>query len=351
MDNDLIISTLKRVKPDQGKAQWVEGKITGIAKDEAVRTHTVGIPHLMPATIIFVHGVNSEGEWYRDAAAQFSKGLNERLAREDLKPLALEEHDKHRFRRINEKSERVRSPIIPFYWGYSANRRSPDGKYLDKRCMRGRDNTWQDNYGNSLRQDGTWGGGPFQNGTTNLLSFWQSGYRRHILNGIIDTALLNPIIGRELQDCPDRQYYVHAARRLANLVMTIRQDFPNEHINIVAHSQGTMIALCALFYMDAQAPAANGTKLRGPDTVLLNNSPYRFDTRITDYLMAAQGVHDVQTEAARLQTFVNAARIVQNAVEGFPHAPAPDAECTHQPAARQAYDGCAYIHQPPSNPD
>ena len=52
------------VIPDPGKCQWVKGKVTGIDDKQAARTHTVGVPHLMPGITIFVHGVNSYGEWY-----------------------------------------------------------------------------------------------------------------------------------------------------------------------------------------------------------------------------------------------------------------------------------------------
>jgi hypothetical protein len=62
MSNDL--SSLNPVKPDPGSYQWVKGKVTGIDDEQADRTHTVGVPYLMPGTIIFVHGVNSDGEWY-----------------------------------------------------------------------------------------------------------------------------------------------------------------------------------------------------------------------------------------------------------------------------------------------
>ncbi|MEJ8826144.1 hypothetical protein WKW80_29655 [Variovorax humicola] len=60
------LSKLDPVAFDQGKGQWVEGVMTGIDRDNPVRTHTVGIPHLMPGTIIFVHGVTSDGEWYSE---------------------------------------------------------------------------------------------------------------------------------------------------------------------------------------------------------------------------------------------------------------------------------------------
>jgi hypothetical protein len=61
-------SNLGLVKPDPGKYQWVKGKVTGTDDKQAGRTHIVGIPHLMPGIVIFVHRVNSDGEWYFDAS-------------------------------------------------------------------------------------------------------------------------------------------------------------------------------------------------------------------------------------------------------------------------------------------
>ena len=49
MSGDL--SKLPPVEPDQGKAQWVQGVLTGIDKDNSTRTHTVGIAHLMPGIV------------------------------------------------------------------------------------------------------------------------------------------------------------------------------------------------------------------------------------------------------------------------------------------------------------
>jgi hypothetical protein len=40
----------------------------------------------MPGIIIFVHGVNSEGEWYEAAEQNILAGLNKRLGRSDLAP-------------------------------------------------------------------------------------------------------------------------------------------------------------------------------------------------------------------------------------------------------------------------
>jgi pimeloyl-ACP methyl ester carboxylesterase len=319
------LSKLTAVKPDQGKAQWVECQITGIAKDEAKRTHLVGIPPLMPCTTIFVHGVNSDGEWYEDAAGQFAAGLNQRLGRNDLKELVPEEGNAKRFQRQDKAQKRTNSPILPFYWGYKVPSKSRI-KLVDSARTGDRPDAWADRFGNPLRPDGSWGGGPFQNGTNSLLQFWQPGFDKTI--GPLDVNLVNPVVGRTLNNCPDRTYYVHAARRLAHLVATVRADFPDEPINLVAHSQGTMIALCALFYLKEQG-------VRGPDTVILNSSPYRFDNQVTDFLTAASGARDVQTEEARVATFRAAAAIVQEARTGYVPQPAPDAACTHKPVARR----------------
>lgn len=330
------VSHLTEVKPDPGVYQWVDGTCTGVEPDAVERTHLVRIPYLMPGTVIFVHGVNSEGEWYRDAAILFATGLNKRLGREDLKPLEPNS-SKKRFL-MESEGKRLRSPIIPFYWGYSV----PEN---ERHIVVGSDKALIDNDGNPLRNDGSWGGGPFQNGTSDLLAFWRKeGFKKHVLLNTIDLNYVNAVIGRDLHDCPPRLYYAHAARRLANLVATIRKDFPNEPINIVAHSQGTMITLCALFYIDQLG-------VRGPDTVILNSSPYHFEEFITDFLTAAEGRKEVQSKAARIKTFANAAAIVQKAKDKFSYTPAPDAACNQRPVHKHLYDDRIFIHQPATNPD
>jgi hypothetical protein len=254
-------STLPRLRPVKGKAQWVGASYV---QTEADGTVVMDVPYLMPGTVIFVHGVNSIGEWYADAAKQLCVGLNKRLGRDDL-------------------ARGARSPIIPFYWGYKMQ---PGD---EKRYP-----------GLPHDEHNAWGGGPFQNGTNNLLQFWQDGFKRKLLAGVIDLQRLNPDITRQLQDAPPRAYFIHAAKRLANLVDTIREDFPNEPLNIIAHSQGNMITLCAMLYM----------KRRGPDTLILNNAPFSFDTKLTDWLAAANGWSDVQSAQARLRTFQAVARKV-----------------------------------------
>jgi hypothetical protein len=333
------LSKLTPVKPDQGKAQWVEGQVTGIAKDEPKRTHLIGIPPLMPCTTIFVHGVNSDGEWYDDAMKQFCAGLKTRLGRTDLTPAKYEKLEK-RFSFVGENG-RYLSPIIPFYWGYKVPSKLRI-KLVDHERTTDRPDAWADRHGNALRSDGSWGGGPFQNGTHNLLQFWQGGFDKTI--GPLSLDAINPIVGRNLNHGPERTYYVHAARRLAHLVATIRGDFPDEPLNIVAHSQGTMIALCALFYLKQQG-------VRGPDTVILNSSPYRLDARLTDRVAADKGAFDVQSEKARVATLQAAAAIVQEARTRFASRPAPDAGCTYRPVPRHACDDRIYIQHPPGRTD
>ncbi|NBM92115.1 T6SS effector phospholipase Tle3 domain-containing protein [Proteus sp. G2662] len=92
-------------------------------------------PHL-PGIIIFVHGVNSEGEWYEDAERELCKGLNERLnltntsyiLKENIyyKPrFILDEKNYDNSHYIYEEPIRTltelgNSPVIRFYWGYCA---------------------------------------------------------------------------------------------------------------------------------------------------------------------------------------------------------------------------------------
>jgi hypothetical protein len=128
-----------------------------------------------------------------------------------------------------------------------------------------------------------------------------------VLNGLIDLQRINSDITRQLQDAPARAYFIHAAKRLANLVDTIREDFPNEPLNIVSHSQGNMITLCAMLFVQRRAP----------DTLILNGAPYSFDVKITDWLAAANGWSDVQSARARLRTFEAVARKIAAAKTNY----------------------------------
>ncbi|MFX1813613.1 hypothetical protein PXJ20_23765, partial [Paraburkholderia sp. A1RI_3L] len=79
------------------------------------------IPPHMPGVIIFVHGVNSTGEWSDAAEQALCQGLNERLKRSDLKANTYSTVDGDRpVPRHIKKGDEGNSPVIRFYWGYSA---------------------------------------------------------------------------------------------------------------------------------------------------------------------------------------------------------------------------------------
>src|ERR1700731_3972350 len=80
------LSALMPVSPNMGKAYWKQTCFERSETDEEKRliTHYMSVPPIMPGTVIFVHGVSSEGEWYVEAEKQFCEGLNRRLGRNDL---------------------------------------------------------------------------------------------------------------------------------------------------------------------------------------------------------------------------------------------------------------------------
>ncbi|AKU14582.1 hypothetical protein AzCIB_4697 [Azoarcus sp. CIB] len=247
----------------------------------------------MPGIIIFVHGVNSEGEWYEAAEQHILAGLNMRLGRNDLTP---REWDPDKAQPKPETSDR--SPIIHFFWGY----RPQDGEERRWRVpLRDssdkRRSAWARNY--SPRPPLYWGGGPFQNGCNNLPLLWSPlGFRRDVWAALIpiDVQKLNPEVDRQLQDAPPRTYYAHAAGRLAGLVRKIRGRFAADTITLIGHSQGTQIVLAALALLEST---------NQPDCVMLMNGPYAFDAKITDTV--AQG-DDAPTADARRKTFENIVR-------------------------------------------
>jgi hypothetical protein len=81
------------------------------------------IPPHLPGVIIFVHGVNSEGEWYDSAEKALCQGLNERLNRGDLKANTYSTTDGERaVPRHIASGDDGNSPVIRFYWGYRAQK-------------------------------------------------------------------------------------------------------------------------------------------------------------------------------------------------------------------------------------
>jgi hypothetical protein len=99
-------------------------------------------PHL-PGIIIFVHGVNSEGEWYDHAEQQICAGLSKRLGRTDLSANTYIDTDPS-----GKPSRRIvkqlgRSPVIRFYWGYRAADGDEQKWKIPLRNTKG-DDRWKD---------------------------------------------------------------------------------------------------------------------------------------------------------------------------------------------------------------
>ncbi len=275
------------------------------------------IPPHMPGVIIFVHGVNSTGEWYDAAEKALCEGLNERLNRADgwkLRENRYITYDKKTDMPVARQLDPEwsgHSPVIRFYWGYSAVPGTERNWRIPMRNPRGFD-IWAPACTN---ENGPWywGGGPFQNGTNNLPQLWScEGFKRHVLR--FDMESLNTEADRQLQDAPPRTYYAHAAQRLADLIDRIRNECPRDTVSVMSHSQGTMIALAATALC----------KTRAPDAVFVMNSPYALDDKITDALACGA---DRPTPEARVNTFRNIANRIKQDKRVFTEAELKQLQC------------------------
>ena len=233
----------------------------------------------LPGIVIFVHGVNSEGEWYKAAEKGLCAGLNDRMKRcaehmacatpeggqltpadymDELTPDGFINPDRT-FKNFMTSDEHF-TPVIHFRWGYKAAglelQKYGEGVYLNEK-----------NY---------WGGGPFANGCTSLPDLWTEGLSDHLLLWI-HIEHLNPTNERIVFSCPPRPYFVLAALRLATLVASIRKKQADVPITIVCHSQGNMIGMAAAFLGDAMPPVKDGINVAGrcvADTYVMCNPPY-----------------------------------------------------------------------------
>ncbi|MCL1622533.1 DUF3274 domain-containing protein [Ralstonia pseudosolanacearum] len=280
----------------------------------------------LPCLVIFVHGVNSEGEWYSAAEQHICAGLNDRLGRwgteVELVP-SVKDKDPNYTYSIDRPLKRTRphfnggqnatnteylvskSPVIRFYWGFKARkgdygRPSAHDRNDHKPELRA--------YPVALDEDDAWGGGPFQNGTSGLWHMF-----RKDKGFTLDFQHFNPITDRYLTESPPRTYYTHAARRLAHLIATVRRNSPHETINIVSHSQGTMVSMLATLMLKEQG-------VRGPEGLFVCNSPFSLNEPGGLMECAQFGDQYVVTRAARLATLKAVADVVKEAGE---HADAP----------------------------
>ena len=314
----------------------------------AMLTTNIEASRPLPCIVILIHGVNDVGEAFENQDKMICEGLNRRLARKDLKPNKWQwaqtsaDDFSPRIQMLSEWQENLRpikptlkprtvkhksySPIIPFTWGYRPvdeetykqeqldyYKRLQDKNVKDPELPY--DNYWIDrNYHlktenielNKLNCDrfGNWidylyrrNGGPFANATTCIPDMYGPGMASYL--GIIGKAF-TPSGARSYQN-PHRIYYVFAAYRLANLIKTIRsqtkeQDIP---INIVAHSQGTIITMLANLIL------ANDNEEPLPaDCVILAHSPYAFEPTYMEILTKDLSM-GVQSQYGREQTFIN----------------------------------------------
>ena len=267
----------------------------------------------LPGVVIFVHGVNSDGEWYQETEEGLCAGLNARLKRcdehmvcptveggqltsatympdltpdgflnPDMKPDTFMENDDYF------------TPVIRFRWGYKASLKE-----------------LQD-YGDSvyLNEKNYWGGGPFANGCTALPDMWGEGLSDNLFLWM-HVQHLNPTNNRNVYSCPPRPYYVFAALRLARLVESIRRKQADVPITIVCHSQGNMIGMAAAFLGDRLAPVTDARGVVGrcvADNYVLCNAPYSLvNSNFTEdwtegHMKDKQGGTGRQTVAARTAT-------------------------------------------------
>lgn len=258
----------------------------------------------LPGVIIFVHGVNSDGEWYEAAEEGLCQGLNHRLGRgSDFAPVnyGAEITDEGFLNPEMSADTLIReegtfSPVIRFRWGYKAS-----GEELQK-------------YGKGiyLNEENYWGGGPFANGCSALADLWRDG----LSDGLFlwnTIQHMNPFPERQVFSCPPRAYFVLAAYRLAKLVEAIRQQQADVPVSIVCHSQGTMVAMAAAF-LGQRLPAVSGVPCVA-DNYVICNSPYSLadsnfsENWIAGNLRAADGSSGRLTLAARIETLKNFSRL------------------------------------------
>ncbi|UXU92312.1 DUF3274 domain-containing protein [Burkholderia sp. S-53] len=274
----------------------------------------------LPGVVIFVHGVNSEGEWFEASEEGLCDGLNRRLGRLDdqMKYLGVDAGQLMPAKYTESvtpdgflnpklwagtyiKPDPSFSPVIHFRWGYRATLEELK-EYGDKIFLNEKD---------------YWGGGPFTNGCSSLPDLWHGGLDDRAF-GWTTVQAINPT-NRPLYRAPPRAYGVLAALRLAKLIESIRRMQANVPITVVCHSQGNIVGLTGAFFGDALEEVEDPWGRNGrcvADAYVLANAPYSFaagkgpqksstgmDTWSQRDTKDAKGNRGRQTYAARTQTF------------------------------------------------
>lgn len=282
--------------------------------------------HRYPCTTILIHGVNDLGTDFGTVEKGLCEGLNDRLGRTDFIAAEyshgrmanevrdvtsadlMKKLDETIYRRQPKKD--TFSPLIPFYWGFKADK--TDLAKDPKEQKRNGQNL--DKFGNRLDSNLVKNGGMFANATNNIFDMFNSNFK-----GGFKTWLLNKgqnDATHPLFECPNRHYMILAAKRLAALVRQIRLVDPNETVNIIAHSQGTIISLLAQGFLTEGLLGSNGVADRAADTLILIDSPYSLSEELMDRL--TQMGDSQQTTYARAKTLANLVGYVNKAAHNQP---------------------------------
>ncbi len=262
----------------------------------------------LPGIIIFVHGVNSDGEWYEQTEEGLIEGLNKRLglngSQDFAWPLQKATYEPEILAggKLNDTldgknfvKDAERSPIIRFRWGYKlAGKPKSDTNAIDEEKLYKQTGfIW-------LNEMDAWGGGPFQNGTSALPYMWGVGMDDRVFWWLYLNMF--PVDGREVYACPPRAYYAHASHRLKELIKAIRKKQADCPITVICHSQGNMITLGAamLGLKEDESFIA--------DTYIMSNPPYNLESPATEEFVVAKqpggfGEFGHVTATARKDTF------------------------------------------------
>jgi len=276
----------------------------------------------LPGIVIFVHGLNSDGEWFHAAEEGLCDGLNGRMAREEgqldhaniaggkMKPVRyLRDLTADGYLNPNKLSDTFIdgddhfSPVIQFRWGYKASAADMQ----------------QYGAGLYLNENNYWGGGPFANGCTSIPDLWEGGLNDRLFLWV-HAQHLNPTHDRMVYACPHRGYYVVAALRLARLIGEIRKKQADVPVTVVCHSQGNMVSIAAAFLGERLGQVTDGDGNPGncvANTYVLCNPPYSLlkDNPTENWTQSSLGNDDVgygrQTYEARIGTLKHFFEIVR----------------------------------------
>lgn len=296
-------------------------------------TCKVPVKRPMPCIVILVHGVNDDGHCYSTIDKGLCKGLNARLGRDDLFAHVWHKSEHLLTPRSNgtcEPAEVIqkegRSPVVPFYWGYRPVNRETyqaeqrnyaselrsggaqielpyDSYWVDHTKDGAQGYAFKDKFGNWLNDKCAKNGGLFANATTNIPDMWGPGTDTFGWGYVTKVTHLGEDKTHAIYNNAHRIYLIHAAQRLADLIASIRNDpvSKDDAINIIAHSQGTIISMLANLLLSTMQG-----KPRPVDAMILAHSPYGLEGTFAESL--TYGLK--QKDSARIQTLANVSNLI-----------------------------------------